>query len=54
MSSGNIQALVRARLEQADDALNAARLLLEQHSGRAAVNRAYYALTTGGKSYAHV
>jgi uncharacterized protein (UPF0332 family) len=44
MSSDNIQALVRARLEQADDALNAARILLEQHSGRAAVNRAYYAM----------
>jgi uncharacterized protein (UPF0332 family) len=44
MSSDNIQALVRSRLEQADDALNAARILLEQHSGRAAVNRAYYAM----------
>ena len=44
MSSDNIQALVRSRLEQADDALNAARILLEQHSDRAAVNRAYYAM----------
>ena len=44
MMSDNIQALVRSRLEQADDALNAARILLEQHSGRAAVNRAYYAM----------
>jgi uncharacterized protein (UPF0332 family) len=44
MSSDNIQVLVRSRLEQADDALNAARILLEQHSGRAAVNRAYYAM----------
>jgi uncharacterized protein (UPF0332 family) len=33
-----------SRLEQADDALNAARILLEQHSVRAAVNRAYYAM----------
>jgi uncharacterized protein (UPF0332 family) len=44
MSSDNIQVLVRSRLEQADDALNAARILLEQHSDRAAVNRAYYAM----------
>jgi uncharacterized protein len=44
MSSDNLQALVRSRLEQADDALNAARILLEQHSVRAAVNRAYYAM----------
>jgi uncharacterized protein len=44
MSSDNIQVLVRSRLEQADDALNAARILLEQHSVRAAVNRAYYAM----------
>ena len=44
MSSDNIQALVRSRLEQADDALNATRILLAQHSGRAAVNRAYYAM----------
>jgi uncharacterized protein (UPF0332 family) len=44
MSSDNIQALVRSRLGQADDALNAARILLEQHSDRAAVNRAYYAM----------
>jgi uncharacterized protein (UPF0332 family) len=41
MSSDNIQTLVRSRLEQADDALNAARILLEQHSVRAAINRAY-------------
>jgi uncharacterized protein (UPF0332 family) len=44
MSSDNIQVLVRARLEHADEALNAARILLEQHSVRAAVNRAYYAM----------
>jgi uncharacterized protein (UPF0332 family) len=44
MSSDNIQVLVRSRLEQADDALNAAPILLEQHSVRAAVNRAYYAM----------
>jgi uncharacterized protein (UPF0332 family) len=44
MSSDNIQVLVCSRLEQADDALNAARILLEQHSVRAAVNRAYYAM----------
>ena len=44
MSSDSLQTLVRSRLEQADDALNAARILLEQHSVRAAVNRAYYAM----------
>jgi hypothetical protein len=33
MMSDNIQALVRSRLEQADDALNVARILLNNTAG---------------------
>ena len=44
MSTENIRALVRYRLEQADEALHAAQILLEQSSLRAAVNRSYYAM----------
>jgi uncharacterized protein (UPF0332 family) len=44
MSTENIRALVRFRLEQADEALHAAQILLEQRSWRAAVNRSYYAM----------
>jgi uncharacterized protein (UPF0332 family) len=44
MSTENVQALVRSRLEQADEALHAAQILLEQSSLRAAVNRSYYAM----------
>jgi uncharacterized protein (UPF0332 family) len=44
MSTENIRTLVRYRLEQADETLRAAQLLLEQSSLRAAVNRSYYAM----------
>jgi uncharacterized protein (UPF0332 family) len=40
----NTRALVHSRLEQADEALHAAQILLEQSSLRAAVNRSYYAM----------
>lgn len=39
-----IQALISYRLEQADEALHAAQLLLEQGSYRTVVNRTYYAM----------
>jgi uncharacterized protein (UPF0332 family) len=44
MINDNLRTLVRYRLEQADEALGAAQLLLDQHSLRAVVNRAYYAM----------
>jgi uncharacterized protein (UPF0332 family) len=44
MISDNLRALVRSRLEQADEALGAAQILLAQDSLRAAVNRSYYAM----------
>ena len=44
MTNDNLRTLVRYRLEQADEALGAAQLLLDQHSLRAVVNRAYYAM----------
>jgi uncharacterized protein (UPF0332 family) len=44
MTTDNIRALVHYRLEQADDALQATQLLIEQDSLSAAVNRAYYAM----------
>lgn len=44
MTNDNIQALVRSRLEQADETLEAARILVECDSLRAAVNRIYYAM----------
>jgi uncharacterized protein len=44
MINDNLRTLVRNRLEQADEALGAAQLLLDQHSLRAVVNRAYYAM----------
>src|SRR5919109_4200268 len=44
MINDNLRMLVRYRLEQADEALGAAQLLLDQHSLRAVVNRAYYAM----------
>jgi uncharacterized protein (UPF0332 family) len=44
MTNDNIRTLVQYRLEQADEALGAAQLLLDQHSLRAVVNRAYYAM----------
>ena len=44
MITENIQALVKYRLEQADEALEAARVLLEKGLERQAINRAYYAM----------
>jgi uncharacterized protein (UPF0332 family) len=44
MTTENIRALIRSRLEQADEALGAAEILLERESLRTAVNRAYYAM----------
>lgn len=44
MSRENILALVRYRLEQADDAVRAAHVLLGQRLLRDAVNRAYYGM----------
>ena len=44
MITANIQALVTYRLEQADESLDAARVLLEKGLDRPAVNRAYYAM----------
>ena len=44
MTNDNLRTLVRYRLEQADEALGAAQFLLDQHSLRAVVNRAYYAM----------
>jgi uncharacterized protein (UPF0332 family) len=42
--TGNRQALVRYRLEQADESLDSARLLLANGKLRPAVSRAYYAM----------
>jgi uncharacterized protein (UPF0332 family) len=44
MTNDNLRTLVRYRLKQADEALGAAQFLLDQHSLRAVVNRAYYAM----------
>jgi uncharacterized protein (UPF0332 family) len=44
MITQNIRALVTYRLEQADESLDSARVLLEKRLDRAAVNRAYYAM----------
>ncbi len=44
MITENIQALVVYRLEQADESLDAARILLDKRLDRSAVNRAYYAM----------
>jgi len=44
MITENIQALVVYRLEQADESLDAARILLDKTLERSAVNRAYYAM----------
>jgi len=44
MITQNIRALVTYRLEQADESLDAARVLLEKKLDRPAVNRAYYAM----------
>jgi len=44
MITENIKALISYRLEQAQESLDAARLLYENKLLRAAVNRAYYAM----------
>jgi uncharacterized protein (UPF0332 family) len=44
MSSENIRTLVRFRLDQADAAVRAAQVLLDQDLFRDAVNRSYYAM----------
>ena len=44
MITENIQALVVYRLEQADESLDAARILLDKTLDRSAINRAYYAM----------
>lgn len=44
MSRGNMLALTQYRLEQADDAVRAAHLLLDQGLLRDTVNRAYYGM----------
>ena len=44
MITQNIRALVTYRLEQADESLDSARVLLEKRLDRPAVNRAYYAI----------
>ena len=44
MITKNIKALVEYRLTQADESLDAARLLIEKGLIRPAVNRAYYAM----------
>lgn len=44
MITQNIRALVTYRLEQADESLDSARVLLEKRLDRPAVNRAYYAM----------
>jgi uncharacterized protein (UPF0332 family) len=44
MMTENIQALVTYRLEQADESLEAARILLGNNLIRPSVNRAYYAM----------
>lgn len=44
MITKNIQSLVTYRLEQADESLYAAQVLLERGLNRIALNRAYYAM----------
>lgn len=44
MMSEELRALVRYRLDQAEQSLRDARMLLSTHSCNAAVNRAYYAM----------
>ena len=44
MMNSKIKALVSYRLEQADESLDAARILLEQNLTRTSVNRSYYAM----------
>ena len=44
MGEANLRALIRYRLEQADDAVHAAHILLDNHFLRDTVNRAYYGM----------
>ncbi len=44
MTTANVKALVAYRLEQADESLEAARILLDQGLTRPSVNRSYYAM----------
>lgn len=44
MTTANIKALASYRLEQADESLMAARILLDQGLTRPSVNRSYYAM----------
>jgi len=44
MTTANVKALVDYRLEQADESLEAARILLGQDLTRPSVNRSYYAM----------
>ena len=44
MTSENIMALVRYRLEQADESLQAASILIEKKLLRPSINRSYYAM----------
>jgi uncharacterized protein (UPF0332 family) len=44
LTSENIKALVRYRLEQADESLQAASILMEKKLLRPAINRSYYAM----------
>jgi len=44
MMNSKIKALVSYRLEQVDESLDAARILLEQNLTRSSVNRSYYAM----------
>ena len=40
----NVKALLRYRLEQADESLESAKLLYEHQKFRSAISRAYYAM----------
>lgn len=44
MMNSKIKALVSYRLEQVDESLDAARILLEQNLTRSSANRSYYAM----------
>ncbi|MBW1959826.1 MAG: HEPN domain-containing protein [Deltaproteobacteria bacterium] len=44
MTTENVRALISYRLEQADESLHAAKVLLESELTRPSVNRAYYAM----------
>ncbi len=44
MMTKNIEALVKYRLEQVDESLEAARVLFEKRLERQSVNRSYYAM----------